>query len=110
MQCHLRMLAQVVGQPLPGDASLFVRVDHSQSPVNIDHDDICTSNINRQVHAINSTVGKFKVDVMAERVRQINPEALVFAQQELYTKETSERLLSKKYDFVVDAIDDGLIG
>lgn len=71
----------------------------------VDDDDICLTNINRQIHATRKTVGKPKVEVMKERVLAINPKAEVLAFKELYNAESAERLLSADYDYVVDAID-----
>jgi len=71
----------------------------------VDYDNICITNLNRQIHALRSTVGKAKVNVMKERILDINPDAEVEAYQMMYTKEVSERLLSQEYDYVVDAID-----
>ncbi len=71
----------------------------------VDDDDICLTNINRQIHALRSTVGKPKVDMMKERILEINPKATVETHKMLYNAETAEQLLSDDYDYVVDAID-----
>ncbi|WP_432663836.1 tRNA threonylcarbamoyladenosine dehydratase [Wukongibacter baidiensis] len=71
----------------------------------VDDDDICLTNINRQIHALRSTVGKAKVEVMKERILDINPKAEVITYKMLYTAETAEELLDDSYDYVVDAID-----
>lgn len=71
----------------------------------VDFDDICITNTNRQIHALNSTIGKPKVEVMKERVLAINPRAEVEAVREFYSAENAERLLRPDYDYVVDAID-----
>lgn len=71
----------------------------------IDYDIIDITNINRQVHATEKTVGKFKVEVMRNRILEINPKANVQIYKEKYNEESSERLLSDEYDYVVDAID-----
>ncbi len=71
----------------------------------VDHDDICLTNLNRQIHALRSTLGKPKVTVMKERILDINPNAKVEVCQMMYTKEKSEQLLFADYDYVVDAID-----
>lgn len=71
----------------------------------VDYDDICITNINRQIHATRKTVGKSKVEVMKERLLDINPEANIIIHKELYNEATSETLLQKDYDYVVDAID-----
>ena len=71
----------------------------------VDFDDICLTNSNRQLHALKNTVGKIKVDVMAERVKLINPHIEVEAVKEFYTIENGEELLSGEFDYVIDAID-----
>ncbi len=71
----------------------------------VDHDDVCVTNTNRQLHATAKTVGKSKAELMAQRCREINPDARVEAVREFYRDELSEQLLSPGYDFVVDAID-----
>lgn len=71
----------------------------------IDHDEVCVSNINRQIHATSKTVGKSKAELMKDRVLEINPAIEVVAYKEMYTAETADKLLSKDYDYVVDAID-----
>ena len=71
----------------------------------IDLDEVCISNVNRQLHALNAYVGQPKVEVMAERVRGINPECEVRAVPEFFTESTAGSLLEPPYDFVVDAID-----
>ncbi len=71
----------------------------------IDNDHICLTNINRQIHALSSTVGKSKVEVMKARILDINPQAEVTIYNELYNSENAEKLLSDDYDYLVDAID-----
>jgi len=71
----------------------------------VDDDRICLTNINRQIHATRQTVGKFKVDVMAERILSINPKAEVETICAFYTPETSEDFFIGDYDYIVDAID-----
>ncbi len=71
----------------------------------IDFDDICLTNINRQLHAMDGTVGLAKAHVMAERLQAINPEAEIVPCKDFYSAENSEYLLSPGYDYVVDAID-----
>lgn len=71
----------------------------------VDDDDICLTNINRQIHATISTVGKSKVEVMKERILDINPKIEVITFKELYNTDSAERLLTQKYDYVIDAID-----
>jgi tRNA A37 threonylcarbamoyladenosine dehydratase len=71
----------------------------------VDLDEVCVSNINRQLHALTETVGRAKVDVMAERIRAINPDCRVVAEQQFFTEQTAAALLAPKFDFVLDAID-----
>lgn len=71
----------------------------------VDFDDICLTNVNRQLHAMDGTVGKAKATVMAERLRLINPEAEIIPFKDFYTAENSDFLLASSYDYVVDAID-----
>lgn len=71
----------------------------------VDYDRICVTNVNRQVHALKGTLGKSKVEVMAERLRAINPDAVIEARHEFYGADTSARLLAPEPDVVIDAID-----
>jgi tRNA A37 threonylcarbamoyladenosine dehydratase len=71
----------------------------------VDLDEVCVSNVNRQLHALNDTVGRPKVDVMAERVRGTNPECDVRPALEFFTESNAGALLATRYDYVVDAID-----
>jgi tRNA A37 threonylcarbamoyladenosine dehydratase len=71
----------------------------------VDYDRICVTNVNRQLHAMKGTLGKSKVEVMAERLRLINPDATIEARQEFYSAESSARLLVPEPDVVIDAID-----
>jgi len=71
----------------------------------VDFDRVCVTNINRQLQALTGTVGEWKAELMAARVRSINPKAEVRAFNDFYHKDTSERLLSPRPDMVVDCID-----
>lgn len=71
----------------------------------VDLDEVCVTNINRQIHALDGTVGRAKVEVMAERARLINPECRVTAVAEFFTEASATRLLTPEFSFVVDAID-----
>ena len=71
----------------------------------IDNDDIAPSNINRQIHALTDTLGQQKVGVMAERVRQINPECRCRAIDDLIVTNNLQKYLDQDYDYVIDAID-----
>lgn len=71
----------------------------------IDLDDICTTNINRQIHALSDTVGESKVDVMADRILQINPECQINRIEDFVTADNLTSLITSEFDYVVDAID-----
>ncbi|MDU2063919.1 MAG: tRNA threonylcarbamoyladenosine dehydratase [Sporomusaceae bacterium] len=71
----------------------------------VDDDCICLTNINRQLHATTKTVGRPKVEVMRERILEINPQAEVEIFQEFYLPDQADRLLASDYDYIVDAID-----
>ena len=71
----------------------------------VDYDIIDITNINRQIHATSKTIGKFKVDVMKERLLDINPDLDIVIYKEKYNSDTKEMLISSEYDYVVDAID-----
>ncbi len=71
----------------------------------IDDDKVCLTNINRQIIATRKTVGKYKVDVMKERILEINPNASVETHQCFYLPENSKDFKFEEYDYIVDAID-----
>jgi tRNA A37 threonylcarbamoyladenosine dehydratase len=71
----------------------------------IDMDEVCLSNVNRQLPALTETVGKTKVSVLRERIRGINPECKVTAVEEFFTSVTADQLLDPSFSYVVDAID-----
>lgn len=71
----------------------------------IDDDKVCLTNLNRQIIATRSTIGKYKVDVAKARVEDINPKAVVNTYQTFYVPETADRFDFSQYDYVVDAID-----
>ena len=71
----------------------------------VDFDTVSESNLNRQIIALKTTIGKYKVDVAKERVSCINPNCKVVAIKEKLTKENIDNFDFKNYDFVVDAID-----
>ena len=71
----------------------------------IDDDKVCLTNINRQIYATRKTVGQYKVDVAAERIKDINPDAVVRTYKTFYTPETADQFDFKHYDYIVDAID-----
>lgn len=71
----------------------------------IDNDTVCLTNMNRQIHALESTLGRSKVEVMRRRVAEINPACLVHTIDDFLTTRTLEDYLSSDYDYVIDAID-----
>ena len=71
----------------------------------VDDDCICLTNINRQLHATTQTIGRFKVEVMKERVLDINPQARVTVIQKFYLPENAEEFFAMNCDYIVDAID-----
>lgn len=71
----------------------------------IDDDKICLTNINRQIYATRKTVGRYKVDVAAERIAEINPDAVVRTYKTFYTPQTADQFDFAQYDYIVDAID-----
>lgn len=71
----------------------------------IDLDDVCVSNVNRQLHALDGELGKPKVEVMARRVHAINPDCQVHARQFFFLKSNAEEILATPFDAVLDAID-----
>ncbi len=71
----------------------------------IDADELCVTNINRQIHALDSTVGRAKVQVMAERIADINPDCDVKCHEAFLMASNAEQLLADQYDYLVDAID-----
>lgn len=71
----------------------------------IDHDKVNLSNLNRQIIALHSTVGKYKVDVAKERILDIHPQAVVNVYKTFYMPETAGQFDFSKYDYIVDAID-----
>ena len=71
----------------------------------VDDDKVCLTNINRQIIATRSTVGKKKVDVMKERILDINPNATVHTHACFYLPETAKEFDFTQYDYIVDAVD-----
>jgi tRNA A37 threonylcarbamoyladenosine dehydratase len=71
----------------------------------IDLDDICVTNVNRQLPALDGAIGRPKIDVLAERVKRIQPECRIECIPQFMTTSTVAELLAPKFDFVVDAID-----
>lgn len=71
----------------------------------IDMDDVCVTNTNRQIHALSGNVGKLKTEVMAERIKQINPECVVATIDDFLSAENVAQYITHELDYVVDAID-----
>ena len=71
----------------------------------IDNDKVALSNINRQIYALHSTVGRYKVDVAAERIADINPECKAVTYKTFYMPDTAGEVDFTKFDYIVDAID-----
>ncbi|MDD6092171.1 MAG: tRNA threonylcarbamoyladenosine dehydratase [Hallerella succinigenes] len=71
----------------------------------VDSDCVCVSNLNRQLMATTRTVGLAKVDVLKERLLQINPSAEIDARREVFSAETAESFKLDEYDYIIDAID-----
>lgn len=71
----------------------------------IDLDDICITNINRQIHALTDTVGESKVEIMSLRIKQINPDCQVNTIEDFVTTENLNKIMAVHYDYVIDAID-----
>lgn len=71
----------------------------------VDLDEVCVSNVNRQLHALDGEVGRTKVAVMAQRVKAINPECVVRAVPEFFTAATMDEIMQPSFHGVLDAID-----
>ncbi len=71
----------------------------------VDHDTVAESNLNRQILALRSTIGRYKAEVAAERVRDINPDCRVTVHNTFYLPETKQAFDFAAYDYIVDAID-----
>lgn len=71
----------------------------------IDDDKVCLTNLNRQIIATRKTVGKYKVDVMKERMQEINPDVEVNVHKCFFLPENADDFQFEKYDYVVDAVD-----
>lgn len=71
----------------------------------VDHDTVSLTNINRQLFATHSTVGQYKAEAAADRVRDIDPEISVYVHKKFFGPDTAEEFDFSKYDYVVDAVD-----
>lgn len=101
---HSHILVVGVGGVGAYAAEMLVRAGVGHITI-IDSDCVAPSNINRQLIALHSTIDKPKVDVLAQRLLDINPALQLTAIQRYVDVEGVETLLQTKYDFVVDAID-----
>lgn len=71
----------------------------------VDLDDVCITNVNRQLHALTSTIGQSKIDVMKARLADATPECQVRTIHEFFDQSTAEMILDARYDLVIDCID-----
>lgn len=71
----------------------------------VDDDKVCLTNLNRQIIATRKTVGQYKVDVMRERILEINPDAVVNVHKCFFLPETAAEFAFSQYSYVVDAVD-----
>ena len=71
----------------------------------VDSDRVSITNVNRQLPATTKTVGQVKVEVLRERLLEINPEAEIVALQKIYSEETREEFALSSYDYIIDAVD-----
>ena len=86
-------VAEALARSAVGEISLF------------DLDDVCLSNSNRQLHALTGNVGRAKVEVMAERIRAINPGCVVHAVSDFVTRDNMAACITEQMDCVIDCID-----
>jgi tRNA A37 threonylcarbamoyladenosine dehydratase len=71
----------------------------------VDDDKVCLTNLNRQIIALHSTIGRYKVDVARERINDINPDCAVTTHQCFFLPDTVDRFDFGAYDYVIDAVD-----
>ena len=71
----------------------------------VDDDKICLTNLNRQIIATRKTIGKYKVDVMKERILEINPNAVVETYQQFYMPDSEDKIIDESFDYVIDSVD-----
>ncbi|MGK0456958.1 MAG: tRNA A37 threonylcarbamoyladenosine dehydratase [Zhongshania aliphaticivorans] len=71
----------------------------------VDMDEVCLSNVTRQLHALDDTIGRSKAALLADRVAKISPHCEVTVEECFFTESTMPRLLEPSFDFIVDAID-----
>lgn len=71
----------------------------------VDLDDICVSNVNRQIHALDGEIGKLKVESIAKRCLLINPKIKINCIADFFTKSSAEEILANNFDYIIDAFD-----
>lgn len=71
----------------------------------VDDDKVCLTNLNRQILATRSTIGKYKVDVAEERIHDLNPDTVVHTYKTFYLPENADEFPWKEFDYVVDSLD-----
>ncbi len=71
----------------------------------VDLDEVCITNTNRQIHALEGSLGKAKIDELAARIGRINPDCTVHPRAEFFTAQNAEAILGGGYDYLIDAID-----
>lgn len=71
----------------------------------VDFDQVCVTNVNRQLHAMKGAIGKWKSDILAERFALVNPKAEIVPINQFYNRDSSEELLAHSPDYIIDAID-----
>ena len=71
----------------------------------VDLDEVCITNTNRQIHALEGSINKAKVNELALRIHRINPDCTVYARTEFFTSQTANSILSGGFDYLIDAID-----
>ena len=102
MQSHVMVIG--LGGVGSFAAESFVRSGVGEITL-VDFDEICITNFNRQLHALNGLVGERKAEVMAERMLKINPQLKANARVQFYNEKQAEEIFSKKPDVVIDCID-----
>ena len=71
----------------------------------VDLDEVCVTNTNRQIHALEGSIGRPKVTELTERIGRINPDCVLQARQEFFTAQTADAILGDSFDYLIDAID-----
>lgn len=98
----------ILGANGAGKSTLFLHLNGILQPEAfdlVDDDKVCLTNLNRQIIATRKTVGKYKTDVMKERILEINPDAEVTVHKCFFLPENADTFPFEEYDYVVDAVD-----